>query len=60
MYLDFELNPAEAPLYLVIRTIRSTGARWIEHIVTDHAQADKLARVIGGYVLQIERTADYR
>jgi len=60
MYLDFELDPADTPLYAVIRIIRSTGARWIEHIVTDPAQPERLARIIDGYVLQITRTADYR
>ena len=60
MYLPYELDPRDTELYLVIVPARTTGARQIEHIVTDREHAASLARIHHGYVLEINRIADYR
>lgn len=60
MYLLAELDPDNAPKYLVVRVLHTTGARLIEHIVSDINEAERLARMCGGYVLEIDNVADYR
>lgn len=60
MYLPFELDPQDQTLYAVIEPVRATGSRKITHIVTDEQHAIDLARVAGGYVLEIDRIEDFR
>ena len=60
MYLPAEFDPAEAPMYLVVRNVRTTGARVILNIVGDLTRAEELARNARGYVLEIDRVADFR
>lgn len=60
MYLPIELDPQDATIYAVVIKVRSTGARQIEHIVTDPDQARRLAEINHGFVLEIKNVADYR
>src|SRR6185312_4674884 len=57
MYLPYELNPVDRPKYAVISVVRTTGARFIEHIVDDPHHAAGLAKVHGGYVVELSIAA---
>lgn len=60
MYLPIELDPRDTPRYAVIVPVRATGARQIEHIVTDRSHATDLARIHHGYVIELNTVADFR
>jgi len=60
MYLPYELDPQGTTQYAVIVPVRATGARQIEHIVTDLEHATNLARIHHGYVIQLATVADFR
>lgn len=60
MYLPSELDPKDTTLYAVVVVRRATGARHIERIITEEAHAIELAKEIEGYVLEIDRIADFR
>lgn len=60
MYLPSELTPDDTPVYLVVTVTRATGAHRIENIETDLGQAERMAEIKQGFVLEIDRVADYR
>lgn len=60
MYLPSELEPKDTTLYAVVVVRRATGARHIEHIVEDESHALQLAEIVEGFVLEIDKIADYR
>jgi len=60
MNLPLELDPQDSPLYAVVRIIRATGSRRIELLTGDLTRAEREAADEGGYVLEINRVADYR
>lgn len=60
MYLPSELDPRDTTLYAVVVVRRATGARHVERIVTEEQLAIDLAREMEGFVLEIDRIADFR
>lgn len=60
MYLPSEFDPNDEPISLVIVPTRATGAREVTVITTDPEHAINMARIQGGYVLEIRMTADQR
>lgn len=60
MYLPSEFDPVDEPLFLIVEVTRATGARKVTCITTDPEHAKNMARISHGYVLEINRTDDYR
>lgn len=60
MYLPSEFDPKDEPLFLIVVPTRATGAREVTLITTDPEHAVNMARIQHGYVLEVNRTDDFR